>query len=131
MIFKSAITNRYLINMKAKTLHSFEELGSCRRKITGDTSKRRRKPNFEHHGIPVKESIEYRILMKKREIAAMDAEWELIHPKPVVLKQVIAITIFDVTKYYRMEDLDAVIASKFGYTIVEVEENTQVIRFGF
>jgi hypothetical protein len=117
--------------MKKKVLHSFEELGPCRRKITGDTSKRRRKPNFEHHGIPVKESIEYRILMKKREIMAMDAEWELTHPKPIALKQAIAITLFGVTKYYRIEDKEAIIASKFGYTIVEVEENTQIIRFGF
>lgn len=117
--------------MKKKVLHSFEELGSCRRKITGDTSKRRRKPNFTHHGIPIRESIEYRILMKKREIAATDAEWELTHPKPVVLKQAIAISLLGVTKYYRIEDKEAIIASKFEHTIVEVEENTQVIRFGF
>lgn len=55
----------------------------------------------------------------------MDAEL------PKATKQVIAIAIFGIIKYYRIEDLDAVIASKIGYTIVEVEENTQVIRFGF
>ena len=107
--------------MKTKKLHSLEELGSCERKILGKPRRRIRIIT----GVPVRESVEYRILQLKKEIAAMDAEL------PKATKQVIAITIFDVTKYYRIEDLDAVIASKFGYTIVEVEENTQVIRFGF
>jgi hypothetical protein len=108
--------------MKKITINSFEELGSdkARRRVLG----RRRFHTRVVTGVPVKESVEYRILQLKKEIAAMDAELP-------VTKQAIAITIFDVTKYYRMEDLDAVIASKFGYTIVEVEENTQVIRFGF
>lgn len=108
--------------MKKITINSFEGLGSdeARRRVLG----RRRFHTRVVTGVPVKESVEYRILQLKKELAAMDAELP-------VTKQVIAITIFDVTKYYRMEDLDAVIASKFGYTIVEVEENTQVIRFGF
>lgn len=108
--------------MKKITITSFEELGSdeARRRVLG----RRRFHIRVVTGVPVKESVEYRILQLKKELAAMDAELP-------VTKKVIAITIFDVTKYYRMEDLDAVIASKFGYTIVEVEENTQVIRFGF
>jgi hypothetical protein len=108
--------------MKKITINSFEELGSdkARRRVLG----RRRFHTRVVTGVPVKESVEYRILQLKKEIAAMDAELP-------VTKQAIAITIFDVTKYYRIEDLDAVIASKFGYTIVEVEENTQVIRFGF
>lgn len=108
--------------MKKITINSFEELGSdkARRRVLG----RRRFHTRVATGVPVKESVEYRILQLKKEIAAMDAELP-------VTKKVIAITIFDVTKYYRLEDLDAVIASKFGYTIVEVEENTQVIRFGF
>lgn len=109
--------------MKKITINSFEELGSdkARRRVLG----RRRFHTRVVTGVPVKESVEYRILQLKKEIAAMDTEL------PKATKQVIAITIFDVTKYYRMEDLDAIIASKFGYTIVEVEENTQVIRFGF
>ena len=107
--------------MKTKKLHSLEELGSCERKILGKPRRRIRIIT----GVPVRESVEYRILQLKKEIAAMDAEL------PKATKQVIAITIFDVTKYYRLEDLDAVIASKFVYTIVEVEENTQIIRFGF
>ena len=109
--------------MKKITITSFEELGSdkARRRVLG----RRRFHTRVVTGVPVHESVEYRILQLKKEIAAMDTEL------PKATKQVIAITIFDVTKYYRMEDLDAVIASKFGYTIVEVEENTQVIRFGF
>lgn len=108
--------------MKKITVNSFEELGSdkARRRVLG----RRRFYTRVVTGVPVHESVEYRILQLKKEIAAMDAELP-------VTKQAIAITIFDVTKYYRIEDLDAVIASKFGYTIVEVEENTQVIRFGF
>ena len=108
--------------MKKITINSFEELGSdkARRRVLG----RRRFHTRVVTGVPVKDSVEYRILQLKKEIAAMDAELP-------VTKQAIAITIFDVTKYYRLEDLDAVIASKFGYTIVEVEENTQVIRFGF
>jgi hypothetical protein len=108
--------------MKKITITSFEELGSdkARRRVLG----RRRFHTRVVTGVPVKDSVEYRILQLKKEIAAMDAE---LH----VTKQAIAITIFDVTKYYRIEDLDAVIASKFGYTIVEVEENTQVIRFEF
>jgi hypothetical protein len=108
--------------MKKITINSFEELGSdnARRRVLG----RRRFHTRVVTGVPVKESVEYRILQLKKEIAAMDAELP-------VTKQAIAITIFDVTKHYRIEDLDAVIASKFGYTIVEVEENTQVIRFGF
>ena len=108
--------------MKKITINSFEELGSdeARRRVLG----RRRFHTRVVTGVPVKESVEYRILQLKKEIAAMDAELP-------VTKKVIAITIFDVTKYYRIEDLDAVIASKFVYTIVEVEENTQVIRFGF
>lgn len=108
--------------MKKITVNSFEELGSdkARRRVLG----RRRFHTRVVTGVPVHESVEYRILQLKKEIAAMDAELP-------VTKQAIAITIFDVTKYYRIEDLDAVIASKFGYTIVEVEENTQVIRFGF
>lgn len=108
--------------MKKLTITSFEELGSdkARRRVLG----RRRFHTRVVTGVPVKDSVEYRILQLKKEIAAMDAELP-------VTKQAIAITIFDVTKYYRLEDLDAVIASKFGYTIVEVEENTQVIRFGF
>lgn len=115
--------------MKKITITSFEELGSdkARRRVLG----RRRFHTRVVTGVPVKESVEYRILQLKKEIAAMDAEWELTHPKPVVLKQAIAIAIFGIIKYYRIEDLDAVIASKIGYTIVEVEENTQVIRFGF
>lgn len=111
--------------MKKITINSFEELGS---------DKARRRKRFHTRvvtGVPARESVEYRILLKKKEIAAMDAEWELTHPKPVVLKQAIAITIFGTTKYYRMEDLDVIIASEFAHTIVEVEENTQVIRFGF
>ena len=109
--------------MKKITINSFEELGSdkARRRVLG----RRRFHTRVVTGVPVHESVEYRILQLKKEIAAMDTEL------PKATKQVIAITIFDVTKYYRMEDLDAVIASKFGYTIVEVEENTQVIRFEF
>ena len=109
--------------MKKITINSFEELGSdkARRRVLG----RRRFHTRVVTGVPVHESVEYRILQLKKEIAAMDTEL------PKATKQVIAITIFDVTKYYRIEDLDAVIASKFGYTIVEVEENTQVIRFGF
>ena len=109
--------------MKKITINSFEELGSdkARRRVLG----RRRFHTRVVTGIPAKESVEYRILQLKKEIAAMDSEL------PKATKQVIAITIFDVTKYYRMEDLDAVITSKFVYTIVEVEENTQVIRFGF
>ena len=106
--------------MKTKKLHSLEELGSCERKILGKPRRRIRIIT----GVPVRESVEYRILQLKKEIAAMDAEL------PKATKQVIAITIFDVTKYYRLEDLDAVIASKFVYTIVEVEEHTQTIRFG-
>lgn len=108
--------------MRKITINSFEELGSdkARRRVLG----RRRFHTRVVTGVPVKDSVEYRILQLKKELAAMDAELP-------ITKQVIAITIFDVTKYYRMEDLDAVIASKFGYTIVEVEENTQVIRFGF
>jgi hypothetical protein len=108
--------------MKKITINSFEELGSdkARRRVLG----RRRFHTRVVTGVPVHESVEYRILQLKKEIAAIDAELP-------VTKQAIAITIFDVTKYYRLEDLDAVIASKFGYTIVEVEENTQVIRFGF
>ena len=108
--------------MKKITINSFEELGSdkARRRVLG----RRRFHTRVVTGVPVKDSVEYRILQLKKELAAMDAELP-------VTKQVIAITIFDVTKYYRIEDLEAVIASKFGYTIVEVEENTQVIRFGF
>lgn len=115
--------------MKKITTNSFEELGSdkARRRVLG----RRRFHTRVVTGVPVHESVEYRILQLKKEIAVMDAEWEFTHPKHVVLKKAIAITIFDITKYYRIEDLDAVIASKFGYTIVEVEENTQVIRFGF
>lgn len=115
--------------MKKITINSFEELDSdkAKRRVLG----RRRFHTRVVTGVPVHESVEYRILQRKKEIAVMDAEWELTHPKSVVLKKAIAITIFDVTKYYRIEDLDAVIASKFGYTIVEVEENTQVIRFGF
>lgn len=108
--------------MKKITINSFEELGSdeARRRVLG----RRRFYTRVVTGVPVKESVEYRILQLKKELAAMDAELP-------VTKKVIAITLFDITKYYRIEDLDAVIASKFGYTIVEVEENTQVIRFGF
>ena len=108
--------------MKKITINSFEELGSdeARRRVLG----RRRFHTRVVTGVPVKESVEYRILQLKKELAAMDAELP-------VTKKVIAITLFDVTKYYRIEDLDAVIASKFVYTIVEVEENTQVIRFGF
>lgn len=108
--------------MKKITINSFEELGSdkARRRVLG----RRRFYTRVVTGVPVKESVEYRILQLKKELAAMDAELP-------VTKKVIAITLFDVTKYYRIEDLDAVIASKFVYTIVEVEENTQVIRFGF
>lgn len=108
--------------MKKITITSFEELGSdeARRRVLG----RRRFHTRVVTGVPVKESVEYRILQLKKELAAMDAELP-------VTKKVIAITLFDITKYYRIEDLDAVIASKFGYTIVEVEENTQVIRFGF
>lgn len=108
--------------MKKITINSFEELGSdkARRRVLG----RRRFYTRVVTGVPVKESVEYRILQLKKELAAMDAELP-------ITKQVIAITIFDVTKYYRIEDLDAVIASKIRYTIVEVEENTQVIRFGF
>lgn len=109
--------------MKTIKLNSFEELGSYERKVTGRPRKRVHTRIIT--GVPVKESVEYRILQLKKEIAAMDAEL------PKATKQVIAITIFGITKYYRIEDLDAVIASKFGYTIVEVEENTQVIRFGF
>lgn len=108
--------------MKKITITSFEELSSdkARRRVLG----RRRFHTRVVTGVPVKDSVEYRILQLKKEIAAMDAELP-------VTKQAIAITIFDVTKYYRIEDLDAIIASKFVYTIVEVEENTQVIRFGF
>lgn len=108
--------------MKKITINSFEELGSdkARRRVLG----RRRFHTRVVTGVPVKESVEYRILQLKKELAAMDAELP-------VTKKVIAITLFDVTKYYRIEDLDAVIASKFVYTTVEVEENTQVIRFGF
>ena len=108
--------------MKKITINSFEELGSdkARRRVLG----RRRFHTRVVTGVPVKESVEYRILQLKKELAAMYAELP-------VTKKAIAITLFDVTKYYRIEDLDAVIASKFGYTIVEVEENTQVIRFGF
>lgn len=108
--------------MKKITITSFEELGSdeARRRVLG----RRRFHTRVVTGVPVKESVEYRILQLNKELAAMDAELP-------VTKKVIAITLFDVTKYYRIEDLDAVIASKFVYTIVEVEENTQVIRFGF
>lgn len=108
--------------MKKITITSFEELGSdeARRRVLG----RRRFHTRVVTGVPVKESVEYRILQLKKELAAMDAELP-------VTKKVIAITLFDITKYYRIEDLDAVIASKFVYTIVEVEENTQVIRFGF
>lgn len=109
--------------MKKLTITSFEELGSdkARRRVLG----RRRFHTRVVTGVPAKESVEYRILQLRKEIAAMDAEL------PKTTKKVIAITIFDVTKYYSIEDLDAIIASKFGYTIVEVEENTQVIRFGF
>lgn len=109
--------------MKKITITSFEELGSdkARRRVLG----RRRFHTRVVTGVPVHESVEYRILQLKKEIAAMDTEL------PKATKQVIAITIFDVTKYYRIEDLDIIIASKIGYTIVEVEENTQVIRFGF
>lgn len=108
--------------MKKITINSFEELGSdeARRRVLG----RRRFHTRVVTGVPVKDSVEYKILQLKKELAAMDAELP-------ITKQVIAITLFDVTKYYRIEDLDAVIASKFVYTIVEVEENTQVIRFGF
>lgn len=109
--------------MKKITITSFEELGSdkARRRVLG----RRRFHTRVVTGVPVKDSVEYRILQLKKEIAAMDAEL------PKATKQVIAIAIFGIIKYYRIEDLDAVIASKIGYTIVEVEENTQVIRFGF
>lgn len=108
--------------MKKITINSFEQLGSdeARRRVLG----RRRFHTRVVTGVPVKESVEYRILQLKKELAAMNAELP-------VTKKVIAITLFDITKYYRIEDLDAVIASKFVYTIVEVEENTQVIRFGF
>lgn len=109
--------------MKKITITSFEELGSdkARRRVLG----RRRFHTRVVTGVPVKDSVEYRILQLKKEIAAMDTEL------PKATKQVIAIAIFGIIKYYRIEDLDAVIASKIGYTIVEVEENTQVIRFGF
>ena len=107
--------------MKKLIITSFEELGSnkVRRRVLG----RRRFHTRVVTGVPVKDSVEYRILQLKKELAAMDAELP-------VTKKVIAITLFDVTKYYRLEDLDAVIASKFVYTIVEVEEHTQTIRFG-
>jgi hypothetical protein len=109
--------------MKKITINSFEELGSdkARRRVLG----RRRFHTRVVTGVPVRESVEFRIIQKRKEIAAMDAEL------PKATKQVIAITLFGVTKYYRMEDKEAIIASKFGHTIVEVEENTQVIRFGF
>jgi hypothetical protein len=109
--------------MKKITINSFEELGSdkARRRVLG----RRRFHTRVVTGVPVRESVEFRIIQKRKEIAAMDAEL------PKATKQVIAITLFGVTKYYRIEDKEAIIASKFGHTIVEVEENTQVIRFGF
>ena len=109
--------------MKKITINSFEELGSdkARRRVLG----RRRFYTRVVTGVPVHESVEYRILQLKKEIAAMDTEL------PKATKQVIAITIFDVTKYYRMEDLDAVIASKISYAIVEIEEHIQTIRFEF
>ena len=115
--------------MKKLIITSFEELGSdkARRRVLG----RRRFHTRVVTGVPVHESVEYRILQRKKEIAVMDAEWELTHPKSVVLKKAIAITIFDVTKYYRIEDLDAVIASNFKHQIVEVENDVQIIRFGF
>jgi hypothetical protein len=109
--------------MKKITINSFEELSSdkARRRVLG----RRRFHTRVVTGVPVRESVEFRIIQKRKEIAAMDAEL------PKATKQAIAITLFGVTKYYRIEDKEAIIASKFGHTIVEVEENTQVIRFGF
>lgn len=109
--------------MKKLTITSFEELGSdkARRRVLG----RRRFHTRVVTGVPAKESVEYRILQLRKEIAAMDAEL------PKATKKVIAITIFDTTKYYSIEDLDVIIASKINYTIIEVEESTQTIKFGF
>lgn len=104
--------------MKTKKLHSLEELGSCERKILGKPRRRIRIIT----GVPVRESVEYRILQLKKEIAAIDAA----NPKPVVMKEVISITIFDITKYYNIELLDMVISSHLKYSIIEVEENTPV-----
>lgn len=108
--------------MKTKKLHSLEELGSCERRILGKPRRRIRIVT----GVPVRESVEYRILQLKKEIAAMDAELELTHPKPVEYKKVISITIFDITKYYNIELLDMVTSSNLKYSIIEVEINTPV-----
>lgn len=106
--------------MKEITINSLSELGSdkARRRVLG----RRRFHTRVVTGVPVKESVEYRILQLKKEIAAMDAA----NPKPVVMKEVISITIFDITKYYNIELLDMVISSHLKYSIIEVEENTPV-----
>lgn len=106
--------------MKEITINSLSELGSdkARRRVLG----RRRFHTRVVTGVPVKESVEYRILQLKKEIAAMDAA----NPRPVVMKEVISITIFDITKYYNIELLDMVISSHLKYSIIEVEENTPV-----
>ena len=106
--------------MKEITINSLSGLGSdkARRRVLG----RRRFHTRVVTGVPVKESVEYRILQLKKEIAAMDAA----NPRPVVMKEVISITIFDITKYYNIELLDMVISSHLKYSIIEVEENTPV-----
>lgn len=107
--------------MKKLIITSFEELGSdkARRRVLG----RRRFHTRVVTGVPARESVEYRILQLKKEIAAMD---ELQHPKVIENKKVISITIFDITKLYSIELLDKVIECKLNYSIIEVEINTPV-----
>lgn len=106
--------------MKKITINSFEELGSdkARRRVLG----RRRFHTRVVTGVPVKESVEYRILQLKREIAAMDAA----NPKPAVMKEVISITTVFGTTLYNINILDIVISSNIKYSIIEVEVNTPV-----
>ena len=106
--------------MKTKKLHSLEELGSCERRILGKP--RRRMHTRIVTGVPVRESVEYRILQLKKEIAAMDAA----NPKPTVMKEVISITTVFGTTLYNIDILYVVISSNLKYSIIEVEINTPV-----
>lgn len=58
--------------MKKLIITSFEELDSdkARRRVLG----RRRFHTRVVTGVPVRESVEFRIMQKRKEIAAMDAE---------------------------------------------------------
>jgi hypothetical protein len=106
--------------MKKITINSFEELSSdkARRRVLG----RRRFHTRVVTGVPVHESVEYRILQLKKEIAAMDAA----NPKSTVMKEVISITTVFGTTLYNIDILDVVISSNIKYSIIEVEVNTPV-----